>query len=272
MAASKGYTIFGGIAELLGGVLLLIPRLTGLGALVSAGVLTNVFALNLFYDVPVKLFSFHLLLMAVFLAAPDLPRLANLLVFNRDVPPAPVTVLSERSWIRRGAPILVTVLGAGVFCGLFLWAWRGYGKHQAAASVKPPYRGVWIVDDFTAGGPAGHAIFTDKLREEMHLQPGEERWKSLIVERPKILVIQCANDAMDTVAFSLDPSGKTAAISDDDDPKWKGVLTFSQPAPRLLTIQGTVNGAEISARLHLMDESNFPLTSRGFHLINEHPF
>jgi uncharacterized membrane protein YphA (DoxX/SURF4 family) len=213
MAASKGYTIFGGIAELLGGVLLLIPRLTGLGALVSAGVLTNVFALNLFYDVPVKLFSFHLLLMAVFLAAPDLPRLANLLVFNRDVPPAPVTVLSERSWIRRGAPILVTVLGAGVFCGLFLWAWRGYGKHQAAASVKPPYRGVWIVDDFTAGGPAGHAIFTDKLREEMHLQPGEERWKSLIVERPKILVIQCANDAMDTVAFSLDPSGRRRRLA-----------------------------------------------------------
>jgi len=35
MAASKGYTIFSGLAEVLGGVLILIPRLTSLGALIS---------------------------------------------------------------------------------------------------------------------------------------------------------------------------------------------------------------------------------------------
>jgi hypothetical protein len=253
-------------------VLILIPRLTSLGALISAGVLINVFALNMSYDVPVKLFSFHLLLMAVFLAAPDLPRLANLLVFNRTAPAAPVTPLSERIWIRRGATVAVSVLGAAVFCTVSLWAWRGYAKNQAAASVKPPYHGVWVVDDFAAGGPAGHAIFTDKLTEEMHLQPGDERWKSLIFERSKVLVIQCGNDVMDSVTFALDAAGKTAVLSDDADPKWKGTLTFSQTGPQLLSIQGTVNGSEISARLHRLDESKFPLTSRGFHFINEHPF
>lgn len=272
MAASKGYTIFAGLAEVLGGALLLIPRLTRVGAWVSAGVLANVFALNMFYDVPVKLFSFHLLLMAVFLAAPDFPRLTNLLIFNRTVTPAPVTPLSEKSWISRGAPILVTVLGAAVFCGLFVWAAKAHGKRQTAASVKPPYRGVWIVDDFTADVSPGHAIFTDKLREAMHLQPGGERWKSLIVERPKSLVIVCGNDVMDTVALNLDAAGKTAALSDDFDPKWKGVLTFSQPSPRLLNLQGAVNGTEVSAKMHLMDELTFRLTSRGFHFINERPF
>ncbi|MGA3043966.1 MAG: hypothetical protein ABSF54_24595 [Bryobacteraceae bacterium] len=78
--------------------------------------LVNVFALNMSYDVPVKLFSFHLFLMAVFLAAPDLPRLANVLVFNRAAPAAPATPLSQRSWIRRGAHVVVSVLGAAVFC------------------------------------------------------------------------------------------------------------------------------------------------------------
>jgi uncharacterized membrane protein YphA (DoxX/SURF4 family) len=272
MAASKGYTIFSGLAEVLGGVLLLIPRLTGLGGLVSAAVLLNVFALNMFYDVPVKLFSFHLLAMAVFLAAPEFSRLANLLVFNRTALPRPDAPLSERSWIRRGAPILVSVLGAGVFCVMFLWGWKGYSRNAAAASEKPPYRGVWVVDDFTADGPAGHAIFTDKLRKEMHLQPGDERWKSLIFERSKQLVIQCGNDAMDGVALKLDPAGRTAALSDDDDPQWKGVLTFSQAGPQLLEIQGTVNGSTISAKLHRLDDSKFRLTSRGFHFINEHPY
>jgi len=33
-----------------------------------------------------------------------------------------------------------------------------------------------------------------------------------------------------------------------------------------------VNGTEVSAKMHLMDESTFRLTSRGFHFINERPF
>jgi uncharacterized membrane protein YphA (DoxX/SURF4 family) len=272
MAASKSYTIFSGLAETFGAVFLLIPRFTSLGALVSAGVLINVFALNMSYDVPVKLFSFHLLLMAVFLAAPDLPRLANVLVFNRAAPPAPVTPLSERNWVRRGAPIAVGVLGAAVFGAFFVWGWKGYVKNQVTASERPPYYGIWKVDDFAVGEPAGHAIFTDKLWDGMHMQPGDERWKGLIFERPKALVIQCGNDVMDYVKLELDAAGKTAVLTDDGDSKWKAVLTLSQPGPQLLSVQGTANGIEVSAKLHRLDESKVPLTSRGFHFINEHPF
>jgi len=60
MAASKGYQIFTGAAEVLGGILLLWKRTTTLGALTVFGVMANVMALNFFYDVPVKLLSTHL--------------------------------------------------------------------------------------------------------------------------------------------------------------------------------------------------------------------
>ena len=76
MGTSIPYVIFTGAAEMLGGLLLAARRTTLLGALVCIGVLSNVVMLNLSYDVPVKLYSSHLLLMAVFLAAPDLRRLA----------------------------------------------------------------------------------------------------------------------------------------------------------------------------------------------------
>lgn len=138
--------------------------------------------------------------------------------------------------------------------------------------MKPPYYGIWIVDEFAAGGPAGHAIFTDKLREQMRLQPGDERWKSLIFDRSKVMAIQCGNDVIDYVTLELDAAKKTAVLRDDADPQWKSALTFSRPGPQLLSIQGTVNGSEISAKLHRVDESKLPLTSRGFHFINEHPF
>ncbi|HET9225635.1 MAG TPA: hypothetical protein VFR31_03145, partial [Thermoanaerobaculia bacterium] len=87
IGASASYTIFTGAAELLGGLLLIARRTTLFGALVCIGVMSNVVMLNLSYDVPVKLYSSHLLLMAVFLAVPDLKRLASLFVWNRRVPP-----------------------------------------------------------------------------------------------------------------------------------------------------------------------------------------
>src|SRR5262249_23179696 len=61
MGASKSYQIFAGIAETLGGVFLLFPPTVTLGAIVSLGALTNVFLVDLFYDIPVKLWAVHLL-------------------------------------------------------------------------------------------------------------------------------------------------------------------------------------------------------------------
>lgn len=84
MGASMAYTIFAGSAEALA-VLLFIPRLATLGGLAAMAVLTNVFMLNMCYDVPVKLYSFNLLMMAMFLVAPNVRRLVGLLVLRERV-------------------------------------------------------------------------------------------------------------------------------------------------------------------------------------------
>ena len=49
------------------------------GALVCLVDMIQVFMLNMTYDVPVKLFSFHLILLALFLLVPDLRRLGEFL-------------------------------------------------------------------------------------------------------------------------------------------------------------------------------------------------
>jgi uncharacterized membrane protein YphA (DoxX/SURF4 family) len=109
MGASMAYTIFAGAAEVTGGLLLIFRRTATLGALVSFGVLANIVALNFCYDVPVKLYSTNLLLMAAFLAAPDAKRLAKVLVLNRAAPPS---TLSGPHFERRWARIAVTVFWA----------------------------------------------------------------------------------------------------------------------------------------------------------------
>ena len=67
----------------MGGTLRYFRRTTTLGALIVAFVMTNVVMLNFCYDVPVKLFSLHILAFALFLVAPDAKRLVTFFLSPR---------------------------------------------------------------------------------------------------------------------------------------------------------------------------------------------
>ncbi|MGC2504523.1 MAG: hypothetical protein WA400_20540, partial [Silvibacterium sp.] len=113
MGASMPYTIFAGVAEATGGALLLFRRTALLGSLVASGVLLNIVILNFCYDVPVKIYSTNLLLMALFLLLPDVSRLANVFFFNRTAPPANLTGPHlQMRWMRVSAKTLTFALVA----------------------------------------------------------------------------------------------------------------------------------------------------------------
>ncbi len=69
------YQMVGGCAEVIPGVLLLFRRTSLVGAALGAGVMAYVFLLNLSFDVPVKLFSGHLMVFSLLALVPFLPRL-----------------------------------------------------------------------------------------------------------------------------------------------------------------------------------------------------
>ena len=130
MGASTAYIIFSGMAEVTGGLLLLFRRTTTLGAMVSFAVLLNVLVLNFCYDVPVKLYSMNLVLMAVFLLAPDLRRLLDVFLLNRPAAPADLSMPRfRRRWMRRVA-IAFQILFVGYFL-LFSVAggWIAYKRY-----------------------------------------------------------------------------------------------------------------------------------------------
>ena len=110
MGFSPSYQIFTGAIEVLGGLLLTTRRTTLLGALVTMAAMTQIFALNMCFDVPVKLYSFNYLMMAVFLAAPDLPRFIRVLVLGKAVPARPFTPLLGNATLDRIAVVLRTLL------------------------------------------------------------------------------------------------------------------------------------------------------------------
>ena len=110
IGASPAYETFAGSAEMLGGILLIVPRTTTLGALVCLADLTQVFMLNMTYDTPVKLFSFHLILMAVFLLAPEFSRLADFFFRNRGAGPS-TQPSGNRDMSAPAFPTIFTLLG-----------------------------------------------------------------------------------------------------------------------------------------------------------------
>ena len=122
IGASQAYEIFAGCAELLGGIMLIFPRTAMLGALVCLVDMIQVFMLNMTYDVPVKLLSFQLLLLALFLLAPDLKRLVSFFLLNRATEPSTQPLLFATRRANRFA------FAAQIVFGVWLLGMNGYGS------------------------------------------------------------------------------------------------------------------------------------------------
>ena len=260
MSASKSYTIFAGSVEMLGGILLFMPRLATLGALVSIGAMTNVFVLNMSYDVPVKLYSLHLLLLSVFLVLPELRRLARFFILNRATEPAPVELHFRRKWIGR------SLLAVQLLLGLFFAGSSFYGSYQQlknfteTARMKAPLYGAWAVEEFVADGQPRPPLVTDELR-----------WQKVVLENVNIFTAQGMKGQILRMNAKMDFANKSIALTLRTDPKWKGNLTYELPSPDNMIMDGQLSEQKVHMRLHRTD-SKYLLNTRGFHWINEFPF
>jgi hypothetical protein len=95
MAASPGYTIFAGALELLGALLLFFRRTTLLGAIVLAGALANVIAMDFAFRVGALTYALSLLIIDLIILTPYAKPLIQILVTQRSG-----TLPSEPSWPR----------------------------------------------------------------------------------------------------------------------------------------------------------------------------
>ncbi len=267
MGASTLYTFFGGASEVLGGLLLTLRRTTLLGALVCIGVITNIVMLNFSYDVPVKIFSVHLLGMAIFLAAHDARRLANLFLLNRPAPRAADVPLFRRRWSHQGTLALRTLLVVAFLGSSFYDAYK-MSKTDGEQAPKPPLYGAWNVDEMVSDGAVRPPLLTDATR-----------WRRVVFAYPGYVALQPigATDARSKSFYAVvvDAKAKTLTLTKGPmtkDKAWRAVFAYSQPAPDRLVLDGVLDGHKIHAMTHREDRSKFLLVNRGFHWINEYPF
>lgn len=260
MGSSPAYTSITGSIELLGGILLIFPRTALLGAVVSFAAMTQVFILNMCYDVPVKLFSFNLVMMSLFLLAPHLGRITKVLLLNRSTEPAPIRRWAERKWLNRSVLIAQIVFGlylVGSSLNSYYQAYYTYG----AATPKPPLYGIWTVEDFTINGEVKLPLITD-----------ETRWHRIIIQNQNGLTIQPMRGSNQMYRTQLDMENKTLSLGKGNDQEWKADFTFDEFEPGQMKLAGVIDGNRIEARLVRFDETQFLLNSRRFRWIQEQPF
>lgn len=249
MGISAPYTLFIGACEFLGGCLLFFRRTLVAGALLTFGVLVNVFLMNLFYGVCVKLLSAHLLLMTGALLIPDARRLVDAVLLGRAVPArgSARPGLSQRLMRALGAAklLLVPVLVLhAVHYGY--GAWHSYGD----AAPKPALYGIWDVESFTRGG---QVLSAD--------DPTAQRWSWLAVDMDQRARLRRAVGRAVPVRLVVEPAARRMELTFEAASELPVSLSYSEPEPAVLELRGELDGAQTVIRLKQRPEAQIPLAN-----------
>jgi hypothetical protein len=257
MGFSPIFQIFTGAIETLAGLLLTTRRTTMLGALVALAAMTHVFALNMCFDVPVKLYSFNYLVMTIFLVAPELPRLIRVLVLGQAAPARPFTPMLGNVKLDRLALVLRTLL---VFAMIFAHIHGSYKRWSDMHGGPPaPVVGRWELV----------SMHVDKK------EPGEDdpmNWRWLDFSNRKFMRLGGPKPPSLVYRITWDTENKKLILGKFSVPTWSATFTYNIPEPETLELQGSMDGKAISATLKRAPEKSYELMDRRFHWIQEMPY
>jgi hypothetical protein len=262
MGYSRPYTIFAGLMEAIPGALLFFRRTSAVGALLLLAVLGNVVLLNLCYDVPVKLYSSHLWLMSLFLAAPALSRLVSALILNRAVSPAPAVWLFRSRRASIAATVLFTVLVGALAFERIYPTWKVHVQRTSQPAVDLKFEGAFHVAQMMVDGV------------ELPARRGDaRRWNRFWIGRQSI---QLSWSDGRNVIYRSDkpiegPSTLELRLWTDPEGTRRGRLELRREE-NALVVQGELEGVKVRATLSGTDGGSSLLMTRGFHWINEVPY
>jgi hypothetical protein len=254
IGASPAYEIFTGLAEVFGGVLLLVPATTLFGALVCLADMIMVLLLNLTYDVGVKLIAFDLILMIAFLLAPDIRRLIDFLLLDRPAPPSEQLLLFKTARANRISVIAQIAFGVyliGMYTNIVVGYWHGEGEQGGPKSVL---YGIWDIEHLSIDGQAGPAVLNDYDR----------RWRRVIFDTPNKMIFQRTDDSFARYGAAIDESAKTLSLTKGDSLHWHSDFTYQRPVPDELTLDGEMDGHKIDLHLKREEFDTFRLLNSTF--------
>jgi hypothetical protein len=256
MGASRPYCVFAGFAEVLAAVLLMIPRTRTIGALIATAVMTHVFVLNMCYDVPVKLYSFHLLVMAGLLVVPESRRLVDIFILNHRVEPAQVTRIFKKEILNK------CIIVAQILYMLFLFCSNLDSAIKDEAKAGAPYVGLWQVRKCEMSSATDDAMATDFI---------PQNWAKLDISTYGMLTVTLKNGGLSVYLIKSIGNQKIEMDSTGKSTKRLTEWSWARLNQSALTLDGELSGKPVHLELETLPQK-WLLMTRGFHWIQEQPF
>lgn len=261
MGVSSVYQIFTGLGEAAGGALLLFRRTTTLGALLLIVVLSNVVLLNFTFDVPVKLYSTNLLLMAVFLAAFDAKRILCVLVLNRPAEPQPIWPLFASVRSRRIAAAVATCFITFVIYNNVKGSLGYYQGMIGPDAPRSSLYGIWDVEAATVNSAARPPLLSDSTQIRRVIFGGLNR-----------ATFRLMSDSVQRFMMTLDSANQHLDLTARFNPQLTRAFSYERQDADHLVLSGVLEGDTVVLRMRRFDERRLLLNSRGFNWIQEQPF
>jgi hypothetical protein len=248
MVVSTGYTIFAGLVELLGCVLLLFRRTTLMGALLLGAALTNVLAMDIAYNVlGAAMVAGILIMLAIVIVAPYTAPLMRVLFLGRAdyMPAEPITVLARWRYALP-AKILLLVLLVSVRVSDGLAQRRSYfGRSHAVY-------GMFDVDRFSRNGAPVTPLANDS-----------KTWKRVASDGRydgAALSVQYASGDVRQYRFVDDPANRVWTLREGS--TIVATLRYSVAADGSVSLDGHIGADAVQLSLRPMDMQALPLLRR----------
>jgi hypothetical protein len=179
--------------------------------------------------------------MAIFLAAPEVPRLLRFLLRPGALP-------FSRRWMRFAA-----IAFQCLFVGYFIYSgigesWKGY-QDTSIHPKRPPLYGLYDVETFPRNGQELPLLTTDATR-----------WKKVVIQSPGYLGVRMMDDKPKGFQADYDEKKSTIVLGAPGGKGPKSVFAYSRPDPDHVPLQGALEGDTLSVRLRKIDTSKFLLT------------
>lgn len=255
---SSEYSLFAGMGEVIGGLLLLHRRTAVLGSLIVMAVMTNVFVMNMCFDIPVKLFSFQLLFISFLIALPSIKRILDAILLNRPVEPLVFNAYFSSPRWNLGQLILKW---GTVFCFLFshFSEARNLQIEYGSEADELPLYGLYETVSFVENGDTLPPLITDK-----------QRWKYLIIEYKEMAQIMGMDGSIQYLKMKIDEDSETIQLSTRSSTPVAD-LHYEITDSKML-IEGKFQEDSIVCTTKIIQKSDFLLMNRGFRWINEYPY
>lgn len=261
---SSPYQIFSGAMEVLVGVLLLYRKTATLGTILGTAVFTNVMLLNLAYDIPVKIFSMHIVLMCLYLLANEYNRIACFLVLNKPANECTIYNFSySKKWMRRTRVVLKTLFIIVAVGWVFYDSYDWYKQASNVDDPKPLKRGVYDVAVFAVNKDTLPPLVTDTLR-----------WQDVIFDNAHAGTIKTADTSFRKIyrrayfRYSFDSVKNTISFNNFSGAA-VATFRFEIPDSNTVCLWGKKNNDSLYVVLKRSNR-HFQLAEKQFHWLSEY--